>query len=420
MTTTYSGNRMRRQGAPPDGTRASPSVVGYRPDLDGLRGVAILMVFAFHNKAIGGRSLEAGFLGVDVFFVLSGFLITSLLLRENERRGTIDLRAFYFRRALRLLPALVLALLLAWLVISHISPPGSWMDFPKSVVAVVGYAGNWFQHRLGLLGHTWSLALEEQFYLLWPPLLVVLLGRRMPRATLAGWLIFGALVLGLGQLVWRDVVLSPFSRDPSIAIEKYGRFAGLALGASVAVAPRLFSWTKHAHVAVFALVGMGVVVANPLSTSTSRKVGIFVLTVSVALTIGHLVHNPEGGLSKALSLPSLVGVGRVSYGLYLFHWPVFVFVSEHLEDGILAESIGWMATFALAVASFELVERHALRLKDRLSLLSRGTRAQRSAGVMTRERRSAGPTFRRPPTRPTASGAHSDRAPVALSTRISP
>src|SRR5579885_2477102 len=142
--------------------------LGYRPWLDGLRGLAILAVFVYHLQLITG-----GFLGVDVFFVLSGFLITSLLLEEWQRRGTISFPRFYMRRALRLLPAFF-AFLLACFVYIVIFRPDEVAAFRKEALVAACYVSNWptlHQVPMPTLGHAWSLSLEEQFYFLWPLLL---------------------------------------------------------------------------------------------------------------------------------------------------------------------------------------------------------------------------------------------------------
>ena len=153
---------------------------GYVPALDGVRAFAVLAVVALH----GGTHLNGGFIGVDVFFVLSGFLITTLLLQEWRARGDFRLRAFYVRRARRLLPALALTLVgVTVLVAAFAWYYDGGVRYGFAVLSVIFYAGNWVaaftvhQGALGPLTHTWSLAIEEQFYLLWPLLLLFFFGR---------------------------------------------------------------------------------------------------------------------------------------------------------------------------------------------------------------------------------------------------
>ena len=161
-----------------------PFRLGYRPALDGLRGIAILAVLAFHSRAF---FLEGGFIGVDLFFVLSGFLITVLLVQEKAKHGRIDFKAFYIRRALRLLPAmlgLLTALWVATLVLGdRFATDAALMG--KVMAVTLAYVPNWvLAFDLGAwpsaLTHVWSLAIEEQFYLLWPALLVACLSARRP------------------------------------------------------------------------------------------------------------------------------------------------------------------------------------------------------------------------------------------------
>jgi len=162
-------------------TVRAPSRLGYQPGLDGLRAIAVVLVLLYH----GGVSWAAGgFLGVDVFFALSGFLITSLLVDEHARHGRISIPAFYARRARRLLPALALVLVAVVAYAATLAPDGSLRQLRGDLLATIGYATNW---RLVLsdrgyfdafttpspLKHTWSLAVEEQFYLVWPVLLLV-------------------------------------------------------------------------------------------------------------------------------------------------------------------------------------------------------------------------------------------------------
>ena len=174
-----------------------PFNLGYRPALDGLRGVAVLAVMVYHSGLIRG-----GFLGVDVFFTLSGFLITTLLLEEYARTGTLAIGRFYIRRALRLLPALV-AFLIFWggVILTRI-PSEYWSVLGGYLLGVLGYVANWlyiYWRPLGVFSHTWSLAIEEQFYLVWPVLLFLLL-RWVRRAP---WIVAGLLAAAAGSLAWR-------------------------------------------------------------------------------------------------------------------------------------------------------------------------------------------------------------------------
>src|SRR5215217_4061345 len=159
---------------------AAPFRLGYRPALDGLRGIAILAVLAFHTHHIFGSSiLNGGNAGVDIFFVLSGFLITALLLEEWQTSGEISLRGFYWRRVLRLVPALLVVLVSLYLFADVFLPIGEAGATRRSIPVAFLYASDvglaFFQLRLGSLQHTWSLAMEEHFYLAWPLFLIAAL-----------------------------------------------------------------------------------------------------------------------------------------------------------------------------------------------------------------------------------------------------
>src|ERR1051326_5726554 len=159
---------------------AAPFRLGYRPALDGLRGIAILAVLAFHTHHIFGWSiLKGGNVGVDIFFVLSGFLITALLIEEWQGSGEISLKGFYWRRVLRLVPALLVLLAILYLFADVFLPVSEAGDTRRSIPVAFFYASDFglafFQLRLGALQHTWSLAIEEHFYLVWPLFLVAAL-----------------------------------------------------------------------------------------------------------------------------------------------------------------------------------------------------------------------------------------------------
>src|SRR6266850_221126 len=176
------------------------------PTLDGLRGVAVLSVMAFHA---GSGVIKGGHLGVDLFFVLSGFLITSLLLREQQRNGFISLRLFYVRRALRLLPALLLVILSCLIYEKAIVSSSPWAEVPKGAFYSLFYSSNWYQAlngmgTLGVLSHTWSLSIEEQFYILWPPAISLLLWQGCKRTYVLLFVGAGTAAVAVHRaMLWR-------------------------------------------------------------------------------------------------------------------------------------------------------------------------------------------------------------------------
>jgi peptidoglycan/LPS O-acetylase OafA/YrhL len=307
---------------------------GYMPALDGMRGVCIIAVILHHADvpyALGG------FLGVDGFFTLSGFLITSLLLQEYRTTGAIDFRAFYLRRALRLLPALFLLLGAVSIGVLLLQPSQqSASANARGVAASLFYVANWVKIsvgtpelvNLGVLGHTWSLAIEEQFYLLWPLLLIFLL-RRSPK-RLVYWLVVFIL---LSIAVRASLILAG---TPPGAYRVYDgsdtRADSLLIGCLLAtlLSSGQVDWSSKLAVQ-FSRVA--VCVAIPILVylwvfgdyyDPFFYMGGFTLdAISVAFLIMHVRVVPNGIVARVLSYRWLVGVGIVSYGLYLWHWPIF-------------------------------------------------------------------------------------------------
>jgi peptidoglycan/LPS O-acetylase OafA/YrhL len=316
--------------------------LGYLPGIDGLRAISVLAVLAYHHYAIGGHEpgfAPGGYLGVEVFFVVSGYLITSLLLNERRRSGNISLRQFWMRRARRLLPALwcLLAVVVAYALVVL---PDSIDALKGDVVAALTYTSNWWQiianrsyfqdiGRPELLKHLWSLAIEEQFYLLWPPLLIVLLRKFTRERVLAG-----IVAVALLSTIWMALLAS---HDADRAY--YGtdtRLSGLLLGSAMAFvfAPYKIRG-RPGRGARFALDGAGIVgiaillwafhsltiTAGDGNTAVFRG-GFLVVDIATLLVIAAVVH-PIGDLGQLLGWKPLQWVGLRSYSLYLWHYPIF-------------------------------------------------------------------------------------------------
>ncbi len=329
-----------------------PRTLGYHPSLDGIRAIAVTLVVLFHFHVAG---FDGGFLGVDIFFVLSGFLITRLLLKEWDRTSAIRLRAFYARRALRLLPALLLLLVAcAWFV--------SW----QWLLAALSYVGNWFLAlhvlRISPISHTWSLAIEEQFYLVWPLVLLLLLRARLSRTAIARI----ALVLAAAASI-RKVLLC-IDHDPGTWMRIYfatdTRADALLIGCAAAalsdLQPRM---PKLVSRALFVLASAGiayfVVTARINDLNLFRHGSLTLLAVCVAVVVVQLAMQPWRPVEVVLAQRPLVALGRISYGVYLWHHAImFLEVS-------LAASLA--LTLAAAIGSYFLVERPALALKARFA-----------------------------------------------------
>ena len=337
--------------------------------LDGIRGIAVLMVIWGHADY-----LPNGAVGVDVFFVLSGYLITALLLDERTKRGRISFPNFYMRRMLRLLPAL---LLLLALYVPTFVILGQRLDRTLGDAAIaLCYASNWtkaFGHRPDFIGHTWSLSIEEQFYILWP--MTVLGLYWLVRRGRAGAAI--CLAAALAILCYRHWMLS---RGASLERVYFGLdtrgddlLAGAALAFWTPLLPRLVAlvigWLGLA--ALFAFVFCGTVYPGFFM---GQHPYAYVWVMTLAILLG-LLNDRQGWMARLLSFKPLVWVGMISYGLYLFHVPILVELVHHLKwERWHAAAVGIPLSFGIAALSFYSVERPCLRLKDRFRPAQTGAR----------------------------------------------
>lgn len=333
---------------------------GYLPALDGLRALAVLAVVMSHSWA---QALPGGWVGVDVFFVLSGFLITSILLRERDRTGRISFRNFYLRRALRLLPALALTLVLG-VLIAYLLYPGSANDTLKEAIAAVFYVANWLvalgQVHSGLLIHTWTLSIEEQFYWTWPLLLYALLAVGGRRAALGATLVLVGVVL-VHRLT--GVPGSYFRTDTRADSLLIG--CAVALAASAGLFDRLPT-TVIRGAAVAGGLALGLVLALGGQTSAVMGVGYTLVGVAAATIIIATAVRPLGSAVRALSWHPLRWVGQRSYGVYLYHPLCLALLAPRLgSDGPVVFVGTLIVVLCAAGASYQYVETPFLRLKER-------------------------------------------------------
>jgi peptidoglycan/LPS O-acetylase OafA/YrhL len=353
-------------GAGPDPRRASISHV---PALDGLRGAALLGVLFFHADG----ALKGGYLGVDLFFVLSGYLITSILLAEHDATGKIVLSTFWVRRARRLFPALLSLMpavaAYAWLLARADELKGIRAD----ALATLGYVANWraiFSHKSywellaapSPLEHTWSLAIEEQFYVVWPLLVVLVLvvwngGRR----ALLG-VTLGLAALSIGAMV---VLFDPVKTSRAY-LGTDARAAAILVGAALAMV--LSPGTRLGRTAArgldalgfVALLGLGVAWARLDGQSPFLYHGGFWLTeLGCLVLIACAVTEPAGIVARVFSWRPLTWVGTISYGLYLWHWPVNVVLTpERVHVGpVPLNLLRFALTFAISIVSYRFLER---------------------------------------------------------------
>ena len=362
--------------------------LGHCPALDGLRGCAILAVMLTHTLP---AALPGAAFGVDVFFVLSGFLITALLLQEWQTTGSVSLRRFYLRRALRLLPVLYVFLLASWLYARLFCTPFDAQLTRNGAVAVLLYFFNWkMALRPGpytLLVHTWSLSVEEQFYLLWPIVLVCLLRLRIrPRWVLG--LVQAAVVASIAERflltrlpvsTWIRIYYGTDTRVDALLI---GCLVGLL--ASWGLLPRK-GWPLNA-LRTAALLAVPILLLHARVSPGFvyfHRGGLTVVALSTAAIVAALLQSPPRLLAWILERPLLAWVGRVSYGLYLWHglviWHLLPRLQAYLvgrgvlraHSDIVQVVVGFPAALAVAALSFALIERPFLSLKARIGQASR-------------------------------------------------
>jgi peptidoglycan/LPS O-acetylase OafA/YrhL len=374
--------------APPTRVRRRFPLLGHVPALDGLRGLSLVVIVVFHF--VGHHAFKGGWLGVDIFFGLSGFLITALVLDELRVHGRIRLSLFYARRACRLLPALF-AMLAVWVVMLLLFHDRTWFaatpsgDGTGRTVDVGGalkdvglallYVANWNVIDGGMeapLSHLWSLAVEEQFYLVWPGLLVLLLSvSHHLRLAVVALLIAAsaALPLLLGSAAHDHIY---FGTDTRAVGMMGGAFAALVWHrrAELGPAARWGSWR-----AIAALLLMGVVLwwstnALPLVVAPA---GMMLLVTQVIPRLA----DGRGVLARALSNPVLTWAGRRSYGLYLWHylWATWT----HPLGLLVGMPLGIAGAVACAELSWRYVERPALRYGKRFAVSSAPQRSLRPA-----------------------------------------
>ncbi|BBY45911.1 acyltransferase family protein [Mycolicibacterium celeriflavum] len=356
---------------------------GEIPALDGIRAVAVALVLADHGGIPG---VSGGFLGVDVFFVLSGFLITSLLLDEHARTGRIRLRDFWIRRARRLLPALLVTVL-AVVAFRDLFAPESVATLRDDAVASFFWVANWafVAQRTDYfsqgappspLQHTWSLGVEEQYYLLWPLLLIVVavLFCRRDRVQLR-WVVFALATVGAIASATAAIV---FTSEASLNRIYFGtdtRAQALLVGAAAAallvrdwttvtmagpvIRTRWLRWVGR----ILSVVGVAVL-AFAVHTATG-SVGDFraglliVVALAAGLVIGAVAMDQDGPAARVLAWRPLVWLGAISYGVYLWHWPIFLVVNGERTgwSGWSLFALRCAATLGVAALSWWLLEQ---------------------------------------------------------------
>jgi peptidoglycan/LPS O-acetylase OafA/YrhL len=343
--------------------------------LDGLRTVAVLLVFADH---VNQDALPGGFVGVDVFFVISGYLITSLLLREQEMTGDISVSRFYLRRALRLYPALLVMVLVITPIaaVDHIGWPVP--DGLAALSYVTDFWSNIFGHPTLLL-HTWSLSVEEQFYLVWPVVLLFMLRRNLPlRPILVGLAVISVLITYAASAVPTIHHYAVIQYLPTSHLAEL--VAGILLAVGNLHEPK--RWLVRLGGLPVALVALGALVVAEFTLSAHWWWAFPLATIACWPPVAHLVLHRESWISAAFRFPPVVWLGRRSYAFYLWHYPIIALLRRqptltHWEIAAIALPL----TLATAAVSWRVVETPFLRLKARFERYPANSPASRNEPV---------------------------------------
>ena len=375
--------------------------------LDGLRAVAVAAVVTYH---LGYDRLPGGFLGVDLFFVISGFLITTLLLAELEKRGRIDLGAFYLRRARRLLPALLLVLAVTLVLVATVADDVARQTVRDTPAALL-YASNWWAiaqdqsyfelvGRGNMLAHLWSLAVEEQFYLVWPAILLGLCVAA-PRLGLRRRSLVRAVAIGGAVLssIWMAVIAvgagMPIDADPTrVYFGADTHASSVLLGAALATSWQVLRFRRDvvpgARVVLGVLGGVGLALTAWLLLTVSEYTewlyrGGFLVVGLVFVALVAAATHPASPLGPWLDVAPLRWVGERSYGIYLWHWPVFLVTRPGVDvpwSGPLVDVARVGLVLGIAEISYRYVET-TVRRGDLGAWFARRRSAVYAVGVET-------------------------------------
>lgn len=343
--------------------------LGYMAALDGMRGFLTLGVLLAHTRM---ALFEGAMVYMEVFFVMSGYLITSLLIKDYEKHGGIRLRNFYVRRFMRLYPALT-AMILCFLVASWLFSPNFKDRLNEALVSwfyLMDYAWAFMTTRVEYIGHTWSLAVEEQFYLLWPLVFIGLL--RVSGLTVRTSLI--AFAIAAACWVWKAAL----TYDGAPIIRLYESFDcradALLAGCGLAVLLKtieISSYPRFYRFCSYSLLPMALVMIVVGFTMDQRMrwyyyVSPLMAALPAAIAVIGLLHPQRTFMHRIYEHPVPVFIGRICYGLYIWHMPIFVLIAAWAPKGMgymMTLLIGWPITFAIATLSHYLIERPFMRAR---------------------------------------------------------
>jgi len=343
----------------------------YRPEIDGLRAIAVGAVILYHAKIniLGHQPFKGGFIGVDIFFVISGYLITSIILKELVTTGTFSFKYFYERRVRRILPALLFVMLVslpfAWLYLM----PSSFIDFSKSILYSLGFSSNFYFHYSGQVYgaesglfkpflHTWSLSVEEQYYILFP--IVLLITFKYFRKYLIHILILGFVIsLGLAEWTSRNYPSASFY---FIHTRMWELLAGSIL-AYFEITNGHRSQNRTLNL-ILPFIGL-ILIGHSILFFNDRifHPPIFTLSPIIGVCLIIWFSNQDELITKILSSKLFVGIGLISYSLYLWHYPVFSFIRYYKWNYNDSEFVNFLKYFSIlliilfSIFSYSFVEK---------------------------------------------------------------
>jgi len=356
--------------------------LAYRPEIDGLRAIAVGAVVLYHSQItiLGHQPFRGGFIGVDIFFVISGYLITSIILKELVTTGSFSFKHFYERRARRILPALLFVMLVslpfAWMYLL----PSSFIDFSKSILYSLGFSSNFYFHysgqiygaESGLLKpflHTWSLSVEEQYYILFP--IILLITFKYFRKYLIHILILGfAISLGLADWTSRNYPSASF-------YFLHTRIWELLAGSILAYLE--IKLGRHGHrsknqklISILPFIGLTLIGYSILFFNDRMfHPSFYTLSPIIGVCLIIWFSNKNEIITKILSTKLFVGVGLISYSLYLWHYPIFAFdrIIEFTKGSLFNKLLLGLIILITSIFSYFFIERPARNKKNKLKFI---------------------------------------------------